>query len=277
MNTTLRSPWRTAGTYGVLLLGAMVTLFPFLVVVFTAFKNNQQLFGSAPWAPPSPPTAENFTTILGEYGFLRFMATTALVALVMAVGQIVFSMFAAYAFARMEFPGRDVLFWLYLATLMVPNVVTLIPLFIITQHLGLIDTFPGLVLPYVLGTPYGIFLLRQYFLTIPKDLEAAARIDGAGTLRTFFLIILPLSKPIMATLGIITIVQAWNNYLWPLVVSSSESTRVVTVAAAALNSNFSAQYGLTMAVALLATLPLLVLYLVFQRHVVRSIALSGIK
>ena len=227
--------------------------------------------------PPIPPTVANVETAIVDDHFLAYMGTTALVALAMSVGQLVFSSFAGYAFARLRFPGRDKLFWAYLATLMVPNIVTLIPLYVITQRLGLSDTFLGLVLPYALGSPFGVFLMRQFFLTLPEDLEAAASLDGAGTFRTFVSVILPLSRSIMATLGLMTLVGGWNNYMWPLIESSSDATRVITVEIASMSSNYGTQIGVMMATALLATAPLTVLYLIFQKQLVQSISITGLK
>jgi multiple sugar transport system permease protein len=160
---------------------------------------------------------------------------------------------------------------------MVPNIVTLIPLFIILRTFDLVNTWVGLVLPFVLGTPFGIFLMRQFFLTIPRDLENAARIDGAGTMQILFQVILPLSRPIMATLAIITFVQAWNTFLWPLIVTDTGDMRVLTVGIAAFQSNYGTQWNLMMAATFIALGPLLLLFFLFQKHIVRSIHLSGFK
>jgi multiple sugar transport system permease protein len=264
-------------TYLMLITGAVVCCFPYIMALFTALKPANQVFSTTAWDPPTHPTLGNFRQVLFDHPFPHYLLNTALFALVTTLGQLVFSTFAAYAFARLEFPGRDVLFWAYLATLMVPNVVTLIPLFVLMKELSWVNTWWGLVVPYVLGTPYGIFLMRQFFRGIPQDLEDAARIDGAGRLRILFSVILPLSKPIMATLAIITVVQGWNNLLWPLIISSSDSNRVLTVGIAAFQTNFGAQWELMLAATMVALVPLIVLYLLFQRHIVRSIVLSGFK
>ena len=263
--------------YALLLVGAVVSVFPFLIAVFTAFKPASEIFSHSAWSPPQHPVVSNFQTILSQYQFLTYVLHTALYVAVITAGQLVFSTFAAYAFARMQFPGRDVLFWVYLSTLLVPNVVTMIPLFILMKDLGWVDTYAGLVAPYVLGTPLGIFLLRQFFRTIPSDLEDAARVDGAGLLTIIVRIMIPLSRPILGTLAIITAVQGWNNFLWPLIISDSDHTRVLTVAIAAFQSNYGVQWNLMMAAAVIALLPPVAFFLVFQRGIVRSIVLSGFK
>jgi multiple sugar transport system permease protein len=226
---------------------------------------------------PQPVTLQNYIDVVTQYNFLAYIWHTLVFAVIVTIGQLIFSTFAAYAFARMEFPGRDQIFWLYLATLMVPTIVTLIPLFILMRTFGLVNTWGGLVIPYVLGTPFGIFLVRQFFLSIPRDLENSARIDGAGTLQILFLIILPLSRPIMATLAILTFVQAWNNFLWPLIITDSDNLRVLTVALSAFQGQFSSQWNLMMAATFIALGPLLILFFLFQKQLVRSVHTSGFK
>ncbi len=263
--------------YIILILGVVVSLFPYFLALMTALKAPDQIFSSSAWSLPHPATLQNFIDVVVKYNFLAFIWHTLIYAAVLTIGQLIFSTLAAYAFARMKFPGRDQIFWLYLATLMVPNIVTLIPLFIILRTFGLVNTWVGLVLPFVLGTPFGIFLMRQFFLTIPRDLENAARIDGAGTMQILFQVILPLSRPIMATLAIITFVQAWNTFLWPLIVTDTGDMRVLTVGIAAFQSNYGTQWNLMMAATFIALGPLLILFFLFQKHIVRSIHLSGFK
>jgi multiple sugar transport system permease protein len=263
--------------YIILVLGVVVSLFPYFLALTTALKPTNQIFSTAPWTLPNPVTFQNFIDVVVKYNFLAYVWHTLIFATILTLGQLIFSTLAAYAFARMEFPGRDQLFWLYLATLMVPTIVTLIPLFLILKTFGLVNTWPGLVLPYVLGTPFGIFLMRQFFLTIPKDLENAARIDGAGTWQIMFQVILPISKPILATLAIITFVPAWNNFAWPLIITDTDNLRVLTVGIAAFQSNFGTQWNLMMAAGFIALGPLLLLFFLFQKHIVRSIHISGFK
>jgi multiple sugar transport system permease protein len=267
---------RSGAVYLILALGAIVALFPYLLIALTAFKSQGQLYSGKPWLPSFPPTLANFRALF-DLAFPKYLWNTVLMTVALTAGQLVFTTFAAYAFARLEFRGRDILFWLYVATLMVPNVVTIIPLFLIMQQLGAINTWFGLLAPYILGTPYGIFLMRQFFRTIPRDLEDAARIDGAGSLTILARIMVPLSRPALATLSIITIVWSWNSFLWPLIITSGDDTRVVTVATASLKSNIGVDYNLMMAGSLLALLPMIAIYVLFQRHIVRSVAVTGFK
>ncbi|TMR10947.1 carbohydrate ABC transporter permease [Nonomuraea turkmeniaca] len=263
--------------YLALFAGAVVSVAPYLMTLNSALKEPAQVLTTRAWSPALPVTFENFAQVWSEYDMSGFLLNSLLYAGAVTAGQVVFSTMAAYAFGRMSFPGRDALFWGYLATMMVPQIVTLVPLFLITREMGLIDTYLGLILPAAFGTPYGIFLVRQYFRTIPRDLEAAAHIDGAGTWTVLVRIMLPLSRPILATLATITFITTWNTLLWPLIITNSDATRVVTLGISALKGQYSSQYHLILAASAMALLPLLAIFLAFQRHIVRSIALTGLK
>jgi multiple sugar transport system permease protein len=268
----------TVAIYAVLLLGAAITLGPFVLSVMTSVKSPGQFAREPALSLPSPFTVENYAQLFGpRVDFTRAVLVTFLVVLVVTAGQIAFSVLAAYAFARMRFPGRDALFWVYLATLMVPAIVTLIPLYLLLTESGLRNTFWALVLPFVFGSPYAIFLLREYFRGIPQELIDAARLDGAGTLVTLVDVVVPLSRPILATLTLITVVTHWNNFLWPLIITSGEPWRVVTVATANLQSQYNGNWTLVMAATTLAIAPLLILFLIFQRQIVRSISITGFR
>ncbi|QBD74656.1 carbohydrate ABC transporter permease [Ktedonosporobacter rubrisoli] len=263
--------------YLVLTVGAFLSLFPYLLVLLTSFKPANQLFSGEPWSLPTVFTLQSYSDVLTQYNFPGYIAHTLLYAGFATLGQLVFGTFAAYAFARIEFPGREILFWLYLATMMVPNIVTLIPMFMLMRAFGWINTYYGLIIPSVLGSPYGIFLMRQFFRTIPQDLESSARIEGATTLQIITHLILPLSRPILATLAIITFVQAWNDFLWPLIVTYSDALKVLTVGVSSFQSMHGAQWNLMMAATFIILGPLLLLFFVFQKQIVRSIHLSGFK
>lgn len=267
-----------AGAYLLLLVGAVVTLAPFLLSLMTALKTPQQFASQPVLNPPRPFTLSNFGTLFGgQYDFISPVVVTFQVVAVILVCQLAFSVLAAYAFARLTFPGRDALFWVYLATLMIPQIVTIIPLYAMFTQLGLRNTFWGLVLPQVFGSPYAIFLLREYFRGIPDDLLSAARLDGCNTMQILRYVVVPVSRPILATLTIITIVSHWNNFLWPLVITSGPTWQTLTLATANLQSQYNGNWTLVMAATTVAILPLLVLFLVFQRHVVRSITITGFK
>ncbi len=269
---------RNAATYLALLAGALLTLAPYLLSVLTSVKSARQFAQQPPLALPSPATIHNYTELLsGEHTLVPPLVITVQVVIVVVLGQLTCSALAAYAFARLHFPGRDAVFWFYLATLMVPLVVTLVPRFAILSQFGLRDTFWGIVLPSMFGSPYAVFLLREHFRAIPEDLISAARVDGAGHLRVLRHVILPLSRPILATLLIITVVTHWNDFLWPLVITSGPRWRVLTVAIASLQSQYNGNWTLVMAATTLATLPLLVLFLLFQRNIIKSITITGMK
>ena len=275
---TIATAFGRTGLYVVLIAGALLSIGPYLMTLNAAFKRPQDLLTTNAWAPAHPATFGNFADVWNQYGMSSFLAHTLFVTVAVTLGQVVFSAMGAYAFARLEFPGRDLLFWGYIATMMVPQMITLVPLFLMMREMGLVDTFAGLILPTVFGTPYGIFLVRQHFRTIPKDLEAAARIDGAGTWTILVKIMLPLSKPILATLATITFINTWNNLIWPLIITNSDRTKVITVGISALQGQHVSDLPhIVLAGAALALLPLIAVFLVFQRHIVRSIALTGLK
>ncbi len=279
----LRAAGQSRGTlgtvlsYAILVFGALMTLGPFVLSFMTAFKSPGQFASQSSLAVPDPPTTQNFANLFGGGGFISPVVVTSQVVLLILIGQLVFSIMAAFAFARMRFRGRDALFWVYLGTLMVPQVVTVIPLYVMFSELNLRNTFWALVLPFAFGSPYAVFLLREYFRGIPEDIIAAARIDGANTWRILWLIVVPLSRPIIATLAIITVVTHWNNFMWPLIITTGRDWQTVTVATAALQSQYNANWTLVMAATTVAMAPLLILFAIFQRHIVESISLTGFK
>ena len=267
---------RNALIYLGLAIGALLTVTPFLLGLLTSFTSAQQFNTGSPLSWPNPPTLANYGA-LGDAGFGRAIVVTALVTVTVLLGQLTFSVLAAYAFARLTFPGRDTLFWVYLATLMVPATVTVVPLYLMMAEAGLRNTFWALVLPFLFGSPYAIFLLREHFRGIPADLISAARLDGANTLDVLVHVVVPGSRAILATLAMITVVSQWNNFMWPLVITSGPRWQVLTVATAGLQQRFDAQWTLVMAATTVAIVPLLVLFTLLGRHLVRSIVVTGLK
>jgi multiple sugar transport system permease protein len=265
-----------AVVYAGLALGALITLAPFGLGLLTSFTSAHQFATGTPLQLPHPPTLANYAN-LGGAGFGRAAAVTALMTAVILVGQLTFSVLAGYAFARLRFPARDALFWVYIATLMVPGTVTVVPMYLMMAQLGLRNTFWALVLPFMFGSPYAIFLLREHFRIIPNDLINAARLDGANTLDVIVHVVLPSSRPVLAALTLITVVSQWNNFMWPLVITSGHKWRVLTVATADLQSRFNSQWTLVMAATTVAIVPLIALFVIFQRHIVASIVVSGLK
>ena len=265
-------------TYLVLIGAAALTLAPFVLSFMTAFKSPLQFASEPSLSLPNPLTTENFVRLFsGDYSFVSPIAVTAQVVAVVGVGQLVFSIMAAYAFAKLRFAGRDALFWVYLATLMIPQVVIVIPLYVMMVQTGMRNTFWALVLPFMFGSPYAVFLLREHFRGIPDDLIDAARIDGAGDWRILWQIVAPLSRGIISTLAIITVVSHWNNFMWPLIITTGRDWQVITVATANLQSQYNANWTLVMAATTVAMAPLLVLFAIFQRTIVSSISLTGFK
>ncbi len=262
--------------YAGLMVGAALTLVPFALGLLTSLTSAHQFASGTPLAWPRPATWSNYTALSGA-GFGRALAVTALMTAVILLGQLTFSVLAAYAFARLQFPGRDAVFWVYLATLMVPGTVTVVPLYLMMSQLGLRNTFWALVLPFVFGSPYAIFLLRQHFRTIPDDLLNAARLDGANTLDVIVHVVVPSSRPVLVTLMLITVVSQWNNFMWPLVITSGAKWHVLTVATAALQSRYASNWTLVMAATTVAIVPLVALFVAFQRHIVASIVVTGLK
>jgi multiple sugar transport system permease protein len=262
--------------YVCLTLIAVVFVAPYVLAFFGAFKPASDLYTSSPWSPPHSFYTGNFTAILTSNDFIRYLGNTALVTAALTIGQVGFGVLAAYAFARLEFPGRDGLFSVYLATLMVPNVVTIVPLYTMFREFHLTNTYWAIFLPYTLGVPYTIFLMRQYFKSLPAEVFDAARVDGASDWRILTRLLIPMGRPIIVTATLIAFVFGWNNFLWPLIVTDSTSQQVLTVSIAALQSSFGQQWNLVLAASLVALVPLLIIFAVFQKHIVRSIQLSGV-
>jgi len=258
---------------------AFVFLVPYIFTVFAAFKPIGKIFSEPAWDPPSSLYLHNFAHDFSAAGFLRYLGNTFLVTAVLTIGQVVFSILGAYAFARLRFPGRDRIFWLYLLTLMVPNAVTIIPLYAIMREAHLLNTYYAIFLPYVFGAPYTIFLMRQFFRNIPQEVIDAARVDGCSERRILLRIIVPLSKPVIITATLIAFVFGWNNFLWPLIVTNSQSLYVLTTGLANFQSNMSASAEVNYALAgsVITLFPMALLFAIFQRHIIRSISITQIR
>jgi multiple sugar transport system permease protein len=260
----------------VVALVVVVILAPLAWAVGLSLKSYSEVIKDVSNPFPRVPRFQNYTDVFKTVPFFSYFLNTAYVTAACCAGTLLTSSMAAYAFARLKFPGRDGLFMVYLATLMVPRQVTLIPNFILFRMTGLIDTRLSLILTGIF-TAYGTFLLRQFFLGIPRELEEAAIVDGYGYGARFGRIILPLAKPALTTLLIITLLAIWNEYLYALVFINSDSKRTLTLGLAIMRGDFDVQWNLVMAATILAILPLLAVYAFLQRFFVEGIALSGIK
>jgi multiple sugar transport system permease protein len=274
----LRRPrWSRGATYIALTLGLVLTLLPFLWMLLGSFKTQGELLQRPITWWPEAPTLDNYARWLSQLNYGQFFANSVIVAVVVVLGNLVFCSMVGYALAKMRFAGKRVLFSLVLLTLMVPGVVTLVPMFVLVANMGLVNTYPALILPF-LATPIGVFLMRQFILAVPDALIEAARIDGAGEFRIFARIVLPQCGPALATLAILTFLSSWNNFLWPLVVAQTESMYTLPVALSlySVGSN-GTYYGLLMAGSVLVVTPILILFLFLQRYFVQGIAMTGIK
>ncbi|TXK20008.1 carbohydrate ABC transporter permease [Homoserinibacter sp. GY 40078] len=250
---------------------------PFVWMFISAFKSTPEIRQHPTSFWPIDPTLDNFAELFGRLDFTTFFANSTIVAVCVTLGNIAFSSMVGYALAKLQFRGKRLLFGMVLTTLMIPGVVTFVPLFVLTANLGLVNTYPGLILPFLI-TPVGVFLMRQFMIGLPDDIIEAARIDGASEWRIFLRVILPLCGPAIATLTILTFLGSWNNFLWPLVVATSEEMYTLPVALALYSiSQNAAQYGLMLAGAVVVVVPVLVVFVLLQRYFVQGIALTGIK
>lgn len=262
--------------YGVLILFALFFVLPLLWMFVTAIKPRPEWL-SAAWVPTSPTTA-NFEQILNNPSapVLRWFVNSLLVATVFTILTLVLDAMAAYAYARMEFPGRNALFALLIATLVMPGLIFLVPNYLTVARLGWLNSYWGVIAPGLAGV-FGVFFLRQFFQGIPKELEEAALIDGAGVWTTFYRVVLPLAKPALSTLGIITFLASWNDFLWPLLVMTQPERLTLPVGLATFQGAYVFEYGPLMAGAVIAAVPVLILYLILQKYIVASVAMTGIK
>jgi multiple sugar transport system permease protein len=262
--------------YLLLLVIALVFLSPYLLTLSASFKSLAQINSQKAWTLPSSLGIGNFRTLFSQYDFGEYLLNTVIVTVILTLGQVTFSVMGAYAFARLQFPGRNALFAMYLGTLMVPNVVTMIPLYVIMDKAGLLDTYWAIFLPYTLGTPYTVFLMRQFMMTLPSEMFEAARLDGCSEFKILYRIVVPVARPIIITATIIALVFSWNNFLWPLIATNSNDLQVLTVGIANLSSNFGQQWNLVLAGSLVALIPMVAIFVAFQRYIVNSIQLTGV-
>jgi multiple sugar transport system permease protein len=270
-----RSSLIQAAVSYVLLFGlALITLIPIVWMFLTAFKAPAEVNRFPPTFLPEVWHPANFGEAWAQAPFGHYLLNTVVATLGVMLIETTTSALAAYAFSRLRFRGRDMLFLLYLGTLMIPRQVTVIPLFILMRDLAWLNTYAGLIIPQAFSA-FGTFLLRQFFLSIPGELEDAARIDGASHFGCFWRIILPLSGPALATLAVFIFIFQWNNLLWPLIIANTDAVRPISVGLRVFMGEFGTAWHLLMAAASLATIPILVVYLLAQRWFVQGITLSG--
>ncbi len=260
----------------VIAVGGMVFLFPFVWMVSTSLTTTGELFRLPPQLIPNPVDGSAYERLFTQVPILRWVLNSVVVSLAVTFLQVMTSAMAAYAFTRLSFRGRNAIFVLFLATLMVPFQVMVVPLFIELRYMGMLDSYAGLIIPEM-AMPFGVFLLRQAFLGLPRELEEAAFMDGAGHVRNFLTLVLPLSKPAIATVAVFSFMGSWNNFLWPLIIINSPDLMTLPLGLSSLSSRFVTDWNLVLAGATISVLPIVAVFLFAQRYVLQGVAMSGLK
>ncbi len=263
--------------YIFLIAGAVTMAIPYVWMFVTSIKPLEEIQAFPPSFIVKNPTIEPYQDLFRMVPMIRYLFNSIFVAGCITLFNVFATSLAGYAFAKHRFWGRDKIFFVFLASLMIPWQVNIIPGFIIVKNLGWLNTYKGLIIPSMAWCAFGIFINRQFIYSIPDDLIDAARIDGCSEFRIYISVILPLIKPVLATLAIFTFLQQWNNFVWPLVIIHNSSMRTIPLGLAVLTGQFGANYAMVMAGAVVATIPMLVVYLMFQKYIIRGIALTELK
>jgi multiple sugar transport system permease protein len=262
--------------YGVLLALAFIILFPYTYIFSASFKQSATLLTFPPRLFPEEPNLDNYVYILTKLPILRWYANSLIYAVGITIGEVVLCAMTGYAFAKRQFPGKNLIFILTMATLMIPSGLTLFPAFLVTRNLGLLDTYAGVILPG-LPSAFGVFLLRQFMQTIPDEMGQAAQIDGCSDFGVFWRIIFPISAPGLAVLAILAMNWSWNQLLWPLVVLRNKSMIVLTVGMANMRTEWTVDYGNLSAAVVLSVVPLMIGFLFFQRYFISGLTAGSLK
>ncbi|MGP5128356.1 carbohydrate ABC transporter permease [Brachybacterium tyrofermentans] len=265
-----------AWAHVVLSIGGFIMVFPFLWQVVMSLSSTAEVTSVPPTFWPEELRFDNYVEVFRQVPFLEQFWVSVRVTVATVVGQVVLCSLAGYAFARMRFAASATIFAVMLSILMIPNQAYLIPQYQIVQNLGWLDTVPGIVVPTIFSA-FGTFLMRQFFVNLPDELEEAARLDGANPFQIFWKVMLPLARPSISALAIVTVLAAWNNLLWPLVVTSRAEHRTLSVGIASLNGQYVIDYPVMMAASLMAMAPILILFILTQRRVIEGLAFSGMK
>jgi len=263
-------------THLILVTAGFVMVVPFVWMVSTALKGNSEIYIYPPTWVPAEIHLDNFARAWRYAPFGRFYVNSVFVAVTITLSQVVTSALAGYVFARVRFPGRDMIFYMYVATLIVPTQVTMLPLFLMMNELKWINTYKGLIMPF-LANAFMVFFLRQFFSTIPMELEDAAKIDGCGRTRFIIQVLLPLSRPALASTGLFTFLGHWNSYIWPLIITNSTRMRTLPIGLRYFVEESGAQHNYMMAAALITVAPVVLLFFLAQRQFIESIARTGVK
>lgn len=264
--------------YLILIIVAFSMLVPFFTMLTLSFSQNSQIFSYPPSILPKSFTFENYLNVFSSIPIARYFFNSLLVATITTIGQVIISAFAGYAFARLKFKGSDFLFLAILITMMIPPQVNIIPLFFLMRELHLIDTYQALIIPGFFGG-FGIFMFRQFFLNLPKDLEEASKIDGCNIFETFCKIALPLALPTISTLSIFTFISSWNSFMWPLIVTNSDSMRTLPVGLTIFKGSFREiiAWGDLLACAVICTIPTILIFLLGKKYFVRDLLQGSLK
>lgn len=273
----VRAITRELLTHLALIPAALIFMLPFLWMLSTSLKSDAQLYAYPPVWIPNPIQWQNYPDAVNYITFFLYLRNTLIIAFAATIGALISCSLVAYSLARIPWPGRNILFIVTVATLMLPFQVTLIPLFLVFKNLGWVGDFRPLIIPHFFGTALYIFLLRQFFMTIPMELSEAARIDGASEFRIYWSVILPLAKPALATVAIFEFIARWRDYLGPLIYLSDQRLYTLSLGIYEYRSQYGAEWGLLMAASVLITLPIILLFFFLQRTFVQGIALTGIK
>ena len=271
-----RPEYGKAVVYAVLFLGCFITLAPFIWMFLTSMKTSMEAVSVPPTILPRNWNTDAYTSLGSKLPFFQMYWNTILTSVIIVAGQLLLCSVAGYAFARIRFPGRNFLFVLCLSVLMIPSSFLILPQYLIIQKMKLLNTLHAIYLPNLFSA-FGTFLMRQFFMTIPLELEDAARIDGCGHGRTYLRIMLPLIKPGLVSLGVLTLRFAWNNLMWPMIVNTEKAKLTLSAGLSYLQGQYITDYPSIMAGAMLATIPLIIIYAIFQRQFIEGIALTGIK
>lgn len=265
-------------TYLIMVFVALVILLPLFWMLSTSLKPKSQWFSTKIEWVPRTFTLENYQKIFENPStpIANWFLNSVLIATIVTVLVLTVDALAAYAYARMEFPGKSLLFGIMLATLFLPGIMFLVPNFLTIAGLGLLNNWGGVIIPALAGV-FGVFFLRQFFESIPKELEEAAAIDGANRFQTFYQVVLPLAKPALATLGILTFLGSWNDFLWPLLILRDTKLQTLPPGLRTLQGAYTSEYGLMLAGAVIVAVPVLIIYIALQRFVVQSVASTGLK
>lgn len=266
-------------SYVLVVLVAIIVLLPFAWMIVSAFKSQRELFAYPPTFFPTEWKVENFIEAAsrGSISFWQMFLNSMKIAVPSTVFNILFSSMAGYAFARLEFRGRETVFMFFIASMMVPSAVTLIPRFLMFRDLGFYDTYVPLVVPVMFGTAFSIFLARQFFMTLPKELEEAAIVDGCSHFRVWWQIFMPMAKPIIATLAVFQFQSAYNDFMGPVIYLASDAKFTVQMGLNSFRNSFTSRYDLIMAGSILALIPVVILFICCQKYIVRGIAMGAVK